>query len=100
MEPSAPERFCASARFARQNQKERGKPRSGRRRAKVVAGTTGEPFDEPTTQKRPALRVASGRAPASLRRSTDVPASLFAARLADRLAGTQRRLFPYEKDVL
>src|SRR5688572_22594813 len=62
-----------------------GEGRSG------VAGTTREPFDEPTTQKRPALRVACGRTPASLRRSTDVTASLFAARLADRLARTQRR---------
>src|SRR5688572_31051759 len=71
-----------------------GEGRSG------VAGTTGEPFDEPTTQKRPALRVAWGRAPASLRRSTDVTASLFAARLADRLARTQRRLFLYERNML
>src|SRR5687768_16055567 len=70
------------------------RPWAGEGRSRV-AGTTREPFDEPTTQKRPALRVACGRAPASLRRSTDVPASLFAARLADRLARTQRRLFPY-----
>src|SRR6516162_7909492 len=28
----------------------------GRRRAKPVAGTTGEPFDEPTTQSPPALK--------------------------------------------
>ena len=66
---------------------------AGRRRAKRVAGPTGEPFDDPATRKAPALRVGSCRAPASLRRSTDGPASLFAARLADRLATTQRRRF-------
>src|SRR5687767_12589696 len=75
------------------------RPWAGEGRSRV-AGTTREPFDEPTTQKRPALRVACGRAPASLRRSSDVPASPFAARLADRLARTQRRLFPYERNML
>jgi hypothetical protein len=35
-----------------------------------------------------------------LRRSIDVPASFFAARLADRLAGAQRRLFPPKKIML
>ena len=52
----------------------------GRKRAKRVAGTRGEPFDEPVTRKPPTLRVACGR----LRRSSDVPASPFASRLADR----------------
>src|SRR5687767_8864126 len=75
------------------------RPWAGERRSRV-AGTTREPFDEPTTQKRPALRVACGRAPASLRRSSDVPASPFAARLADRLARTQRRLLPYGRNML
>jgi hypothetical protein len=42
MEPAAPERFCDA----------------GRRRAKRVAVATGEPFDEPAPQNRPALRVA------------------------------------------
>ena len=36
-------------------------------------------------------RVARVRTPALLRRSTDVTASLFASRLADRLARAQRR---------
>src|SRR5688572_23685194 len=91
------------------------RPWAGEGRSRV-AGTTREPFDEPTTQKRPALRVACGRAPAArlrramykngvrstpgLRRSSDVPASPFAARLADRLARTQHRLFPYERNML
>src|SRR5437016_566204 len=66
---------------------------AGRRRAKSVAGTTSEPVDEPATQKPPALRVVRGRAPALLRRSTDVTASLFASRLAVRLARAQRRRF-------
>src|SRR6185437_4561191 len=45
----------------------------GRRRAQRVAGTTGKPFNEPTTQKTPALRVALWRAPAVSPRSTVLP---------------------------
>src|SRR5687768_11148489 len=90
-----PGALCApDSTIARQSRAAAGEGRSR------VAGTTREPFDEPTTQKRAALRVACGRAPASLRRSTDVNASLFAARLADRLARTQRRLFPFGRNML
>jgi hypothetical protein len=59
-------------------------------RAKRVAGTTGKPFDEPATQNPAALRVSRWRAPASLRRSTDVPASPFAPRLAAYAAAQLR----------
>ena len=65
----------------------------GRRRAPPVSGNTGKPFDEPTTQKTPALRVALRRAPAASQRSTVFPDTLFARLLADRLAGTQRSWF-------
>jgi hypothetical protein len=51
----------------------------------------GKPFDEPTTQKTPALRVGLRRAPAVPPRSTVFPDTLFARLLADRLAATQRR---------
>ncbi|MGA7712786.1 MAG: hypothetical protein WCA81_12845, partial [Rhizomicrobium sp.] len=60
------------------------------RRVKRVAGTTGEPFDEPTAQNSTALRVSRWRAPAVLRRSTDVPASPFAPRLAAYAAAQLR----------
>jgi hypothetical protein len=36
-------------------------------------GNTGKPFDEPTTQKTPALRVAFRRAPAASPRSAVLP---------------------------
>ena len=54
----------------------------GQEKGEARSGTTGEPFDEPTAQNAPALRVLFRRPPAVLRRSTDVTASLFAARLA------------------
>ena len=54
----------------------------GQEKGEARSGTTGEPFDEPTAQNAPALRVLFRRAPAVLRRSTDVTASLFAPRLA------------------
>ncbi len=75
----------------------------GRRRAKLIAGTRGKPFDEPVrsdsvrTQKAPAPRgcvPAGARFGAALARISD---TLFAQLLADRLAGTQRRLFPSQK---
>jgi len=56
-------------------------------------GDTGKPFDEPTTQKTPALRVALRRAPAVSPRSTVFPDTPFARLLADRLAATQRSWF-------
>jgi len=68
-------------------------------KAQPVSGNTGKPFDEPTTQKTPALRVALRRAPAASPRSTVLPDTLFAVgtlslpTLADRLAATQRSWF-------
>ena len=62
----------------------------GRRKAQPVSGNTGKPFDEPMTQKTPALRVAfwtGARGVAALDRIAD---TLFARLLADRLARTQR----------
>ena len=73
---------------------------AGRSGAKRVSGNTGEPCDEPTGKKRPALRVARGRAPGSLRRSSDVPASTFAPRLPDRRAGAQRKLIQSGHNLL
>jgi len=85
MEPAAPEGF-------------RG---AGRRRAPRVAGPTGKPFDEPAPRNPPALRVASWRAPGSLRRSPDgiasrparVARNIFAgnAGVAPRLPGARAR---------
>jgi len=74
---SAPEGFCGV----------------GRRKARLVSGNTGKPFDEPTTQKTPALRVAFRRAPAASPRSAVLPDTPFARLLADHLAGTQRSRF-------
>jgi hypothetical protein len=55
-------------------------------------GNTVEAFDEPTRQKRPALRVAPRRPPAVSLRLRDVPASRCARLLADQLAAAERRL--------
>ena len=65
----------------------------GQEKGAARSGTTGKPFDEPTTQKAPAPRgcVAAGtRGVAALDRIADTP---FARLLADRLAATQRRRF-------
>jgi hypothetical protein len=68
----------------------------GQEKGAARIGNTGKPFDEPTTQKTPALRVALRRAPAASPRSTVLPDTLFAVgtlslpTLADRLAATQR----------
>src|SRR6185312_14836434 len=45
----------------------------GQEKGEGRSGTTDEPFDEPTTQKTPALRVALRRAPAVSPRSTVLP---------------------------
>jgi hypothetical protein len=55
-------------------------------------GNTVKAFDEPTRQRRPALRVVPRRAPAVSPRLLDVPASPGARLLADRRAAAQRRL--------
>jgi len=71
----------------------------GRRKARLVSGNTGKPFDESVhsdsvwTQKTPALRVAFRRAPAASPRSAVLPDTPFARLLADHLAGTQRSRF-------
>ncbi|HKQ10101.1 MAG TPA: hypothetical protein VJS85_02835, partial [Rhizomicrobium sp.] len=45
----------------------------GQKKGAARIGNTGKPFDEPTTQKTPALRVALWRAPAVSPRSTVLP---------------------------
>jgi len=69
---SAPEGFCGV----------------GRRRAQPVSGNTGKSFDEPTTKKNPALRVALRRAPAVSPRSTVLP--IRSSRGSWRIASPQR----------
>ncbi|MGA7710333.1 MAG: hypothetical protein WCA81_00405 [Rhizomicrobium sp.] len=64
--------------------------RHGQKKGEARSGTTGEPFDEPTTQNPTALRVSRWQASAALRRSTDVPASPFAPRLAAYAAAQLR----------
>src|ERR1022692_3220895 len=77
--------------------------RCGQEKGAARSGTTGKPFDEPTAQKTPALRVAGRRAPAMSRRSTVFPIrssrvdTLPLSTLADRLAGLQRRLLPPQR---
>jgi hypothetical protein len=63
----------------------------GQEKAEGRIGTV-KAFDEPTRQRRPALRVAPRRSPAVSPRLHDVPASRGARLPADRLAATQRRL--------
>src|SRR3546814_14471534 len=65
----------------------------GRRRAQDVVVATIKPVDEPTARNDAALRVVLWRAPATLRRLHDGPASRFAPRLADHPAPGQRRWF-------
>ncbi|MGA7713179.1 MAG: hypothetical protein WCA81_14840 [Rhizomicrobium sp.] len=82
-----------------------GRVRSGSvRTGEARSGTTGKPFDEPATQNPTALRVSRWRAlfggrsihridrftASPLRRSTDVPASPFAPRLAAYAAAQLR----------
>src|SRR6185312_12142965 len=47
--------------------------RRGQEKGAARIGNTGKPFDEPTAQKTPALRVALRRAPAVSPRSTVLP---------------------------
>jgi hypothetical protein len=66
---------------------------AGQEEGAARIGNTGEPFDEPRAQKTPALRVAleaGARGVVALDRIAD---TLFARRLADRLAPTQRSCF-------
>jgi hypothetical protein len=56
--------------------------RRGQKKSAARIGNTRKLFDEPTTQKAPAQRVAFWRPPAASRRSNDVPASPFAPLLA------------------
>jgi len=72
---------------------------AGRRGPKRVSGNT-EARNEPAGKKRPAQRVVRRRAPGSLRRSTDEPASLFAPRLPDRRAGAQRKWIKFGHNLL
>jgi hypothetical protein len=67
--------------------------RRGQEKGAARIGNTGKPFDEPTAQKTPALRVVFRRAPAASPRSTVFPDTLLARLLADYLAGTQRSRF-------
>ena len=75
----------------------------GQEKGAARIGNMGKPFDEPATQKTPALRVAFRRAPggvAALGRIADTPfavGTLSLPTLADHLAGTQRRLLPSQK---
>ena len=67
--------------------------RRGQEKGAARRGTTGKPFDEPTTQKAPALTgcvPAGAHGVPALDRIADTP---FARLLADRLAGTQRKRF-------
>jgi len=73
---------------------------AARSRAKRVSGNTGETCDEAAGKKRPAFQVARGRAPGSLRRSSDVPASTFAPRLPVRRASAQRKLIKLGHNLL
>ena len=61
----------------------------GQEKGAARIGNTGKPFDEPMTQKTPALRVALRRAPALDR----ISYTSFARLLADRLTTTQRSWF-------
>ncbi|HEX4637735.1 MAG TPA: hypothetical protein VH189_16250, partial [Rhizomicrobium sp.] len=47
--------------------------RRGQKKGAARIGNTGKPFDEPTAQKNPALRVALRRAPAASPSSTVLP---------------------------
>ena len=68
----------------------------GQEKGAARIGNTGKPFDEPTAQKTPALRVAfraGARGVAALGRIADTPfavGTLSLPTLADRLAATQR----------
>jgi len=64
----------------------------GQKNAEGRIGNTVEALDEPTRQKRPALRVAPWRPPATSPRLPDVSASRCARLLADWLARVQRRM--------
>lgn len=66
----------------------------------AISARRGEPRDEPARKHHPILRVARGRAPSALRRSTDAPAPPFAPRLPDHQAGAQRKLIPSDHGLL
>jgi len=72
----------------------------GQEKGAARIGYTGKPFDEPTTQKTPALRVAfaaGARGVAALDRISD---TLFARLLADHLAANATQLFQSGPNLL
>jgi len=64
----------------------------GQEKAEGRIGNTVEAFDEPTRQKRPALRVAAAAAARCVAALARCPASRCTLLLAARLAAAQRRL--------